>query len=269
MNSTHASFRVHEITTGLLDRHDDGRFTTALFGFTPGNRCGLPAGYTHLGVVIDGTATLRYDAIERRLYAGDFFSVNGLAAIEGDGTGFVSSALDYPGMNVFGGPIERTGRLRYIDGCSDSVLVPPVRKGDPCLNLLHFPPGIRQTPHVHPSVRTGVVYRGAGECIVPGRPPVPLRPGLAFVVPTNALHSFNTDAESMDVIAFHPDSDVGMTDDDHPMVNRTIVDGVSARYLKEIRTRDLNTTKRSRSASAAPGRAARAHSTSPPTSGRR
>jgi hypothetical protein len=54
---------------------------------------------------------------------------------------------------------------------------------------------------------------------------------------TDTLHSFNTEADSMDVITFHPDSDVGMTDDDHPMVNRTIVDGVSARFIDQIRTK--------------------------------
>jgi len=41
----------------------------------------------------------------------------------------------------------------------------------------------------------------------------------------------------MDVIAFHPDSDFGATDIDHPMINRTIVDGVSANQIEEIRTK--------------------------------
>lgn len=148
-----------------------------------------------------------------------------------------SSLPGYVGINAVGGPIEPTGRLRYIDGCTDTLLVPPVRKGDPCLNHLHFPTGIRQTPHTHPSVRTGLVYRGRGECIVPNRDPIPLRPGSAFVIPTGAMHSFNTSDETLDVIAFHPDSDTGMTDDDHPMVNRTMVAGVSASKIPEIRTR--------------------------------
>lgn len=41
----------------------------------------------------------------------------------------------------------------------------------------------------------------------------------------------------MDVIAYHPDSDFGPQDEDHPMVNRTIVDGVSASKLEAIRTK--------------------------------
>ena len=224
------------LEAGVIGEHDDGKFRTVILGFTPGCRVELPAGYTHFGVVVDGELVLRYGDRERRLFMGDFFSVIGPGTIIGDGAGMASAAPTYRGINMCGGPMESTGRLRYIDGCSDTLLVPPVRKGDPCLNHLHFPEWITQTPHTHPSVRTGLIYRGAGECIVPGRPPLPLRPGSAFIIPTDAVHSFNTYESTMDVIAFHPDSDTGMTDDDHPMVNRTMVDGVSARLLTDIRT---------------------------------
>lgn len=234
--STNRTFSALELDTGLIGEHDDGRFRTLLFGFVPGRTVELPAGYTHLGAVLDGEIVLTCQGLERRLYAGDFLSVSGAATVVASGRGMVSSASGYVGMNVFGGPIEKTGRLRYIDGCSDTLLVPPVRKGDPCLNHLHFPGAIRQTPHTHPSVRTGLVLRGQGECIVPDAAPIPLRPGCVFIIPTDTLHSFNTYDETMDVIAFHPDSDTGMTDDDHPMVNRTIVDGVSANRIESIRT---------------------------------
>jgi len=234
--SRHQAFSTFELDAGLIALHDDGKFRTLLFGFVPGRKVELPAGHTHLGAVLDGDILLMCQGTERRLHGGDFFSVAGAATIMASGRGMVSSASQYVGMNVFGGPIEKTGRLRYIDGCSDTLLVPPVRKGDPCLNHLHFPAGIRQTPHTHPSVRTGLVFKGQGECIVPDADPIPLRAGCVFIVPTDALHSFNTHAETMAVIAFHPDSDTGMTDDDHPMVNRTIVDGVSANQIASIRT---------------------------------
>lgn len=225
-----------ELRDGVIGEHDDGRFRTVLYGFTPGCEVSLPADYTHLGAVLDGELLLVRDGRERRLAVGDFFSVIGPATVCGFGRGMASSSPNYRGFNVFGGPIDPVGRLRYIDGCSDTLLVPPVRKGDPCLNHLHFPVGIRQTPHTHPSVRTGFVYAGLGECIVPDGPPIPLRPGCVFIIATDALHSFNTYDHTMDVIAFHPDSDTGMTDDDHPMVNRTIVDGVSASRIDAIRT---------------------------------
>ena len=144
---------------------------------------------------------------------------------------------------MIGGPIEQKGRLLYIDGCSDSLLIPPVIKGDPCLNYLHFPAQISQTRHTHPSMRVGVVARGGGRCVVPSNEDgtgiditIPLTPGNIFVIPTDGHHSFFTDDSEMDVIAYHPDSDTGPTHNDHPMINRTIVDGVSAAYLDEIRT---------------------------------
>ena len=231
-------FVTLRLATGLLHDYDDGRFKTLVFGFTPNTSLKLPHGHTHFGVVVSGEIELSNPERKRTLTQGDFFSVTGCATINSSsGLGMVSSAYGYTGLNVFGGPLEETGRLRYIDGCTDTLLVPPVRKGDACLNHLHFPPGIVQTPHTHPSIRTGIVYRGRGECLVPRCTyPVPLVPGYAFIIETGAVHSFNTYDEAMDVIAFHPDSDTGMTDDDHPMVNRTIVEGVSARHLDNIRT---------------------------------
>lgn len=159
---------------------------------------------------------------------------------------------NYKAMHVLGGPIEEEGRLKYIDGCTDSLLIPPVKLGDPCLNHLHFPSGIDQTPHTHPSHRIGIVAKGHGECVTPfGN--LPLTEGMIFVIkewdgssydtgtdgemhPTGT-HKFKTFSESMDVIAFHPDSDFGATDVDHPMINRTIVGGVSANQLDDIRTK--------------------------------
>lgn len=158
----------------------------------------------------------------------------------------------YRAYNTFGGYIESEGRLKYIDGCTDSLLIPPVKLGDPCLNHLHFPDKIDQTQHTHPSHRIGIVAKGNGECITPfGN--LPLTKGMIFVIKewdgeTYAegldgntypigQHAFKTFNETMDVIAFHPDSDFGATDIEHPMINRTIVDGVSASKLDDIRTK--------------------------------
>ena len=66
----------------------------------------------------------------------------------------------------------------------------------------------------------------------------PLEPGTIFVIPSDAPHAFETaDGDALDVIAFHPDSDFGPTPTNHPMVNRTIVDGVSAARIPEIQTK--------------------------------
>ncbi len=211
-----------------------------------GSELALDEEGTHLGFVVKGpvSITMPLSGCEQTfsLDTGMYFSIPDRVSIQG-GCGFITSRLGYKGTFMIGGPIEQQGRLLYIDGCSDSLLIPPVMKGDPCLNHLHFPPQISQTRHTHPSMRVGVVARGRGRCIVPqnedGTGPdvtVPLEPGNIFIIPTDGHHSFFTDDSGMDVIAYHPDSDTGPTNNDHPMINRTIVEGVSAAYLDEIRT---------------------------------
>lgn len=132
--------------------------------------------------------------------------------------------------------VEPTGRLRYIDGCTDSLLIPPVRKGEPCLNFLHIPPNVEQTMHTHPSDRVGVVLDGRGQCVTP-EGVTELVGGVIWRIPANAPHRFRTDGKPLRIVAFHPDSDFGADHDDHPMLNKSLVDGVSAKHLTEIRTR--------------------------------
>jgi len=150
-------------------------------------------------------------------------------------------------MFALGGPIEAgEGRLPYIDGCTDSLLLSPAVKGAPCLNHLHFPRGILQTRHTHPSGRAGMVIRGKGVCIYDSSngtgerklEKVPLEPGTAFVIPAHLVHAFETTSgEELDVVAFHPDSDFGPSSINHPMINRTIVNGISASEIDSIQTK--------------------------------
>lgn len=241
MDNNRLNFIHLEITDGLMFEHDDGHYITHIYGFTPGSQISLPAGFTHIGIVTEGQILIKYGnkTRSRELFEGDYFSVIGPSIIISDGIGMVNSAKNYLGLNTFGGPIEETGRLLYIDGCTDTLLIPPLRKGDPCYNHLHFPKNIVQTQHTHPSVRTGLVYKGEGVAILPNEviKEVPLKKNNVFILRPETIHSFNTKDQTMDVIAFHPDSDVGVTDDDHPMVNRTIVNGTSSSEIKEIRTK--------------------------------
>jgi mannose-6-phosphate isomerase-like protein (cupin superfamily) len=152
------------------------------------------------------------------------------------GRGIVMAREFHQAFFMIGGPVEPKGRLKYIDGCTDSLLIAPVKMGDPCLNLLYFPPGIDQTPHTHPSDRIGVVFSGRGECETP-EGIIPLEPGVMFRIPYEGNHKFRTFDSEMRVIAYHPDSDFGPQDENHPMINRTIVDGVSASKIDAIRTK--------------------------------
>jgi hypothetical protein len=216
---------------------------------------------SYIGFVISGYLKIETNKMCRHALFGEAFSINSTGYIEANGSTIVVEVLhtqgDYPqtgfrAMNLSTGRLESEGRLKYIDGCTDSLLIPPVKMGDPCLNHLHFPPNIDQTQHTHPSHRIGVVYKGHGTCVTPFGE-VELTPGLIFIIrewdgETMALgldgnsypigtHAFRTYGEPMDVIAFHPDSDFGATDVNHPMINRTYVDGVAASQIEEIQTK--------------------------------
>jgi hypothetical protein len=151
------------------------------------------------------------------------------ALVQADGFVVLIQLEDFRGQ-IVAGAIEKQGRLSYIDGCTDSLLVYPPRIGDPCLNHLHLPAGTDQTEHTHPSIRIGVIARGNGEAH--GRSGETgeewsknLERGSVFIIREQEIHAFRTDKTSvpLDVIAFHPDSDWGPTDTNHPMVNRTIL----------------------------------------------
>ena len=92
--------------------------------------------------------------------------------------------------------------------------------------------------HTHPSLRAGIVLAGEGRAIHPGGE-LPLTPGCCWFLDTNGEHCFYTDDSELTVCAWHPDSDTGPTHDDHPMLNKTIVDGVSSKYIDGIRTKKL------------------------------
>lgn len=225
-------------------------------GLTPSKDC------SYYGFIYEGQTHITINGLTHNICTNMYFSFAGQAFIEGKGKIVVIEVLHtegiypqnrYRAMNMFGGPIEEEGRLKYIDGCTDSLLIAPVKLGDPCFNYLHFPANIDQTQHTHPTNRIGMVARGNGECITPfGN--LPLFEGMIFIIkewdgisfdkgldgktyPTGT-HAFRTfEKEGMDVIAFHPDSDFGATDEIHPMINRTIVNGVSASKIDSIRTK--------------------------------
>ena len=215
-----AGFTHYPLEHGLLEDHTLSEFPTAIWAWRDA-RLMVHAAGTQFGFVQEGPATLECESGTFELRSGMYFAVSGQCRLHG-GSGLVVSRLNYHGFFHLGGPVEQRGRLRYIDGCSDSLLIPPVAWGDPCLNLLHLPPHTRQSEHTHPSLRVGIVIRGAGRCVLPDRE-VALYPGQIFAIRAEQLHCFHTDSSEMAVVAFHPDSDFGPTDERHPMINRTFV----------------------------------------------
>ena len=174
------------------------------------------------GFVHQGTATLTTAQGCFTLKAGMYFCVPEAVHIEGDGHGLVVEQRNFVGFFQLGGPIEAAGRLRYIDGCTDSLLLSPPVLGDPCFNLLHIPPHTFQSQHTHPSFRVGMIVQGHGVCVTP-EGELPLQPGLSFVIPTDQMHSFTTQEEALLIVAYHPDSDFGPTHENHPMINKTLL----------------------------------------------
>jgi mannose-6-phosphate isomerase-like protein (cupin superfamily) len=247
-------FTPYLFRTGLLDTLDR-QFPSTLYAWASPAPAPLALeighqGDSHFGYVHTGVAHVRWGpppgmipdgpvSYDFRLYAGQWFALPGMVRVSG-GAGIVVAREGGWCLPLTGGPLERAGRLKYIDGCTDSLLAAPVRRGDPCLNLLYFPAGIDQTAHTHPSDRIGMILSGRGLCVVgqgEHQRQVDLVAGMIFCIHTDGLHKFATPyGQEMRVIAYHPDSDFGPTDEAHPMINRTMVDGVSAASLTEIHT---------------------------------
>lgn len=200
----------------------DPTYPTASVGFDEADHSPthLPQGGTHFGFVLRGPCEIAFDDMVFPLRAGMYFSAPSAIEIRG-GAGLVVTRLGEQGLFALGGPVEADGRLQYMDGCTDTLLLSPSRLGEACLNLLVLPPGTRQRMHEHPSVRVGVVASGHGRCVTESGSHV-LSPGVAFALPAGLRHCFHTEAETLRVIAYHPDSDFGPTDENHPMRNRTI-----------------------------------------------
>jgi len=175
---------------------------------------------TVFGFVLEGTVNYRNYSLTKhqwfscQIKESEKFQISGKAVL--------ISRLGYLGQDTTGGPIESIGRLSYIDGCSDSLLVYPPRLGDASLNVLYFPKGIDQTAHIHPSIRMGVIANGSGFCTL-GDQEIPLTEGTTFCLDAMENHRFRTVDSTMTVIAFHPDGDWGPTDHTHTMINRTYI----------------------------------------------
>ena len=211
--------------TGLLE--PPPHWPVRFFCHDPASKTEMESCATHFGYVLSGQVELHLEnQTHYTLHPRHYFCVPGPARLEGKGEVTVISSFSYRGIFSLGGPVEPWGRLQYIDGCTDTLLIPPLKRGDPCLNSLYFPASTRQTQHTHPSLRAGLVVAGEGLCKTPGGDHV-LRPGRIFFLPSETWHAFHTDENrtesksALTVVAFHPDSDAGPTDEDHPMLNRT------------------------------------------------
>jgi len=190
---------------------------------------------THFFIVYSGRLEVTVDHHHFELGAGFFGSFPGRIHVQGEGQALIVSQSGYRGTTLLGGPVEDRGRLLYLDGCTNSLLLSPPIDGDPCLNFLHLPAHVSQTPHTHSSLRAGLILSGNGQCETE-QGVLPFEEGMVFVIPPGVLHSFQSAEQALRIVIFHPDSDTGPTDTNHTMLNRTLIEGLSAQQLQHLHT---------------------------------
>lgn len=190
----------------FVDERKDVKFPeyTNLFGYVLSGEIHLPNG--------------KY--VEQENYF-SYYTMNGDPCYI-TGTCAIFARIGYRGLDMIGSKIEDSGRLCYIDGCSDTILIPPHRLGDPSLNALFFPKNTEQTHHIHPSLRLGLVIRGKGIADTESGK-FNLEEGMLFSIEERERHRFITEDSEMVVLAYHPDGDWGPTDHNHIMLNRTFL----------------------------------------------
>jgi mannose-6-phosphate isomerase-like protein (cupin superfamily) len=91
--------------------------------------------------------------------------------------------------------------------------------------------------HTHPTLRVGLILSGNGQCET-AHGMLDFQAGTAFVIPPGADHSFQSQTENMRIVIYHPDSDSGPTHTDHTMLNRTYVNGRTAKFMTALHRHD-------------------------------
>tara|TARA_A200000159_G_scaffold1951_2_gene2190 strand:+ start:8425 stop:9108 length:684 start_codon:yes stop_codon:yes gene_type:complete len=116
------------------------------------------------------------------------------------------------------------GNLSYMDGGTNTTASNPGRLGLPVVNYVHFPAGMKQTLHTHPSQRIGLILSGKGEIELDNGVMFPIKEGDAWVMERNVLHNFMCNqGEDVTLFVFSPDSGTGPTDEINPLKVRTYV----------------------------------------------
>jgi quercetin dioxygenase-like cupin family protein len=139
-----------------------------------------------------------------------------------------ATVIEYPGLHLLESRYYvqnklDMGNLSYMDGGTNTTAVNPGRLGDPVINYVHFPAGMQQTLHTHPSHRIGMVLKGCG-LIELDNSEFPLQTGDVFFMKRNTLHNFMCPYnEDVVLFVFAPDSGTGPTDEVNPLKVRTYV----------------------------------------------
>jgi hypothetical protein len=192
------------------------------------------------------------ESMPKKVYAGNWFSVGGntnndsRVSVQGGQVLLIEWGECGLRQKPFAcGEPTQDGILGYIDGAENSLLYGPLKMGEACINCLHIVGKIDQTAHTHPSPRIGVVLNGGIDVKIwdsqgDGTKVIEehhLNSGDVWAMDKDVIHSFHSNKNiQARILAFHPDSDFGPTDEVAPMINRTMVNGQSASLITEIHT---------------------------------
>jgi quercetin dioxygenase-like cupin family protein len=199
----------------------------------------LKGGSSHLGYVLTGDILLtRATGESYALQAGQYFCLPEAGRISGaDSRGLIISCDRFQGCFQIGGAAHPIGRLHHLHGGNLNLLLPPIYVEDPCLLALHFPAQIGQDMHYHESDRIVTLLAGnGGYCDTPSQGRTYLQPGQTYRIPAKVAHRLVSEEEDLHLLIFHPNSSIGFSDRNHPMLRRTMVEGVSAMHLPAIQT---------------------------------
>ena len=163
-------------------------------------------------------------------------TASNFAACQGDRYNIKTSdsgsavVIQYPGLKLLENRFYSQrqldqGNLSYMDGGTNTTAINPGRLGDPVINYVHFPAGMYQTLHTHPSHRIGLCLQGNGKVELDHEEFFDIKPGEAFFMRRNTLHNFMCPYQDEDVVlyVFAPDSGTGPTDEVNPLKVRTYV----------------------------------------------
>lgn len=136
--------------------------------------------------------------------------------------------VKFPGLYCFENLLYvennlQIGNLTYMDGGTNSNAITPSRLGDPVINYVHFPKGMYQTLHTHPSHRIGLILKGNGKIELDNKEMFDVREGGVFLMARNELHNFICTDKDVVAFVFAPESGDGPTDEVNPLQARTIL----------------------------------------------
>ena len=113
--------------------------------------------------------------------------------------------------------------LPYVNGCSSHQVFPPVRIGDPTMQLLYLPSNTsEQAHHIHSTARVVYVLDGEGWSVqgMNNETEVKLNKGDVIILDKMTPHHFRTESSSLTVVPIHIFSST-VFEKNHPMFNGT------------------------------------------------